>query len=95
MHSKNDNIEVMIYDNVNEIIEIFDSLFFRYQIGIGTPMKGSDFIFDGVTLLYRNYHKIHFKLGASYIESPDWIKRKKKHQKNNDDKCFQYAATVP
>ena len=51
MHSKNDNIEVMIYDNVNEIIEIFDSLFFRYQIGIGTPMKGSDFIFDGVTLL--------------------------------------------
>ena len=69
MQSKNDNIEVMIYDNVNEIIEIFDSLFFRYQIGIGTPMKGSDFIFDGVTLLYRNYHKIHFKLGASYIVS--------------------------
>ena len=34
-----------------------------------------------------------FKRGGSYNDSPDWIK-KKKAPKNEDDKCFQYAATV-
>ena len=47
MHSKSDNIEVMRYDNANEVIkEIFESLFSRYQIGLETSIKGSDFIFD-------------------------------------------------
>ena len=53
MHSKSDNIEVMTYDNINESIkEIFESLLSRYQIGLETLMRGSDFIFDGVNLLY-------------------------------------------
>ena len=44
------------------------------------------------------------KCGGSYIDSPDWIKNKKraKKQKNkttttsslNDGKCFQYATTI-
>ena len=47
MHSKSDNIEVITYDNANEVIkEIFESLLSRYQIGLETSMKGSDFIFD-------------------------------------------------
>ena len=47
MHSKSDNIEVTTYDNANEVIkEIFESLLSRYQIGLETSMKGSDFIFD-------------------------------------------------
>ena len=50
MHSKSDNIEVMTYDNTNKVIkESFESLFSRYQIGLETSIKGSDFIFDGVT----------------------------------------------
>ena len=42
------------------------------------------------------YHKIHFKHGGSYIDSPDWIKKKKvkTNAKNDDDRCFQYAATI-
>ena len=40
-------------------------------------MKGIDFIFDCVHLLYYNYHKIVFKQGRSYIDSPDRIKNKK------------------
>ena len=37
-----------------------------------------------------------FKRGGSYNDSPDWIKKKKAtiNPKNEDDKCFQYAATV-
>ena len=59
-------------------------------------MKGSDFIFDSVQLIYYKCHKLSFKRGCSYIDSPDWIKNKKAtiNPKNGDDKCFQYAATV-
>ena len=32
----------------------------------------------------------------SFIDSPDWIKKKKAkiNPNNKDDKCFQYVATV-
>ena len=40
-------------------------------------MKGSGFISDGVNLLYYKCHKINFKRGGLYIDSPNWIKKKK------------------
>ena len=53
MHSKSDNIQVMAYDDKNEIIEeLFDSLLSRYQIGLETQMRGRDFVSDCVNLLY-------------------------------------------
>ena len=59
-------------------------------------MKGRDFIFDGVILLYYKCHQRNFKRGGSYINCPDWTKKKKATiiPINKDDKCFQYAATV-
>ena len=49
MHSESDNIEVLAYDDANEAIEeLFESLLFRYYIGLETQMRGSDFIFDCV-----------------------------------------------
>ena len=52
MHSKSDNIEIMINDKADEVIEVlFESLFNRYQIGLETSIRGSDFIFDCVYLL--------------------------------------------
>ena len=55
-------------------------------------MRGNDFIFDSVQLMYYKSHKVNFKRGGSYIDSPDWIKNKKAiiNPKNEDDKCFQY-----
>ena len=51
MHSKSDNIEFMIYDNTDEVIEdLLESLFNRYQIGLQTSMRGSNFIFDCVQM---------------------------------------------
>ena len=47
MHSKSDNMEIMIYDKVGEL---FESLLNRYQIGLETSMRGSNFIFDCVNL---------------------------------------------
>ena len=46
--------------------------------------------------MYYKCHKVNFERGGSYINSPDWIKKKKAtiNPKNTDDKCFQYAATA-
>ena len=78
MYSKGNNIESMIYDNADDNIEEpFESLLNRYQFGLETSMRGIDFIFDCVHLLYSKCHKIIMNRGESYIDSPDWIKNKK------------------
>ena len=46
MHLMSDKIEVVTYDNTNEVIEeISESFLSRHQIGLETSMKGSNFIF--------------------------------------------------
>ena len=40
-------------------------------------MKGSEFFFDCVQLLYYKCHKINSNRSGSYIESLDWTKNKK------------------
>ena len=60
-------------------------------------MRGSDFVFDYVHLLYYKCHIINFNRGGSYIDSPDWIKNKNatiNPVSKKDNKCFQYAVTV-
>ena len=53
MHSKRDNIEIMINDKVDEFMEEhFQSLLSKYETGFETSMKGRDFIFDCDHLLY-------------------------------------------
>ena len=68
----------------------------RYQENLQEKIKGSDFAFDGVNYLYYNFNKISISRGGSYIDSPKWLKDKKStvNQKNNDNKCFQYAVTL-
>ena len=96
MHSKSDNIEFMPYHNANEVVnELSRSLLSRYQIGFETSMRGSDFIFDSVQLLYYKCHKINFKRGGgSYVDSADWIKNKIAAKNPKNEWCFQYAATA-
>ena len=59
-------------------------------------MRESGFIFDSVQLMYYKYYKVSFRHGGSYIDSLDWIKKKKAtiNPKNKDDKYFQYMVTV-
>ena len=53
MHSKSDNIEIMKNNKTDEVTEKrFQSLLPKYQIGLETSMKGSDFIFGCAHLLY-------------------------------------------
>ena len=59
-------------------------------------MKGSTFFFDSVQLLYYKCHRINFRRGGSYIDSADWIKKKKAtiNLKNRKDKCLPYAVIL-
>ena len=65
MHSKSDNIEIMINDEADEVIEeLLKSLKNRYQNNLEL-MKGSEFVFDYVHLLYNKCHKINPNHGGS------------------------------
>ena len=73
--------------NANELVdEILVSCLSRFQSGLETSMRGSDFIFDSVQRLYYKCNKINFKCGGSYVDSPDRIKMNKAiiNRKNND-----------
>ena len=67
MNSKSDNIEVMISDEADDVIKkLYDSLKNRYQNNLQT-MRGSEFVFDYVQLLYYKFHEINLNRGGSYI----------------------------
>ena len=87
----------MISDEADEVIKkLFDSLKNRYQNNLES-IRGSEFVFDHVQLLYYKCYKINVNRGASYIDSPDWIENKKatiNPINKKDNKCFQYAVTV-
>ena len=63
-------------------------------------MKGSEFVFNYVHLLYFKCHEINLNRGGPNRDSPDWIKSKKKKKttinpiNKKDNGCFQYAVTV-
>ena len=72
---KSDNVK-NINDEVDEVMkEIFDSIKNKYQNNLES-IKGSEFVFDYVHLLYYKCHKLNLNAGGSYIDSPYWISNK-------------------
>ena len=72
----------MINDEAEKALKkLFDLLKNIYQNDLEL-MKGSDFVFDYVHLLYCNSHKP--ESGGSYFDSPDWIKNKKGNNKSHN-----------
>ena len=48
----------MMGNETDEIIEeLFESLLQRYPEGLEKSMRGSEFVFDSVNLLYSKLHK--------------------------------------
>ena len=98
MHTRSDNIGIMIGDDNDDIIEeLFKSFLQKYDENLQNKMRGSNFEFDRVNFLYYDFNEISLSKGGSYIDSPKWLKDKKStiNPKNNDNKCFQYAVTLP
>ena len=96
MHSKSDNIEIMISDKTDEVMkQLFDSLKNIYIKKLGL-MSNSEFVFDYVKLLYYNCQKINGNHSGWYLDS-DSIKNKQtaiNHINKKDNKYLQYVTTV-
>ena len=89
--------EFRIGSETEEVTEkLIMSILQKYHDNLQNKMKDSDFIFNGINYLYYDLNRITISKGGSYIESPKWLKDKKYtiNQKNNDNKLFQYAATL-
>ena len=57
IHLKSDNIAIKVDNEADEVINnLFESLLFRYEIGLDMLIKDSDFVFDYfASLHYKNY----------------------------------------
>ena len=76
MHTKSNNIEIMMGNEPDEIIEEpFESLLQKDQQGWEEKMRGSEFVFDSVDLLHYILHKISLNRIGSYIDSSRWLKK--------------------
>ena len=67
MHSSSDKKKFTRYCDANDV----KSLRSKYQENLETSMKGSNFIFDSVQLMYCKCYKVNFVPGGPYIDSPD------------------------
>ena len=95
MYTRSNNEEFMNGDDTDEVIKtLFKSFLQRFEENLQEKMRGSDFEFDGINFFYYNFNKTSIYRGGSYIDSPKRLKDKKStiNPKNNDHKCFQYAA---
>ena len=60
-------------------------------------MRGSEFAFGYVQLMYYKCHKINVNREGSHIDYSDWIKSKTatiNSINKKDNKCFQYVVRV-
>ena len=66
MLTKSNNVKIMNGIDTNDAInELVNSFTKRYQKGLETKMKGSNYIFERVDLLEYNLHKISLNRGSS------------------------------
>ena len=63
------------YETDDVIEKLFESLKKRYQKGLETKMKESQFVSESIDSLYYSLHKISLNRWESYIESPSWLKK--------------------
>ena len=94
--SKSDKVEITIGNEADDVIkELFESFKKRCQEGLEIKMRGSQFVFESVDLLYYSLHKTSLNRVGSYIDSPSWLKSKGAtlNPKKKDNECFKYAIT--
>ena len=56
------------------------SLLSRYEGDLETSIREIDSIFDSVQVMYEKCHRVNFRHGGSYIDSPDWIKKAERNK---------------
>ena len=98
LYVKTKNVEIMMGSDTDEIVkELFESILQKYEELIEHSSKNSGFALESVELVDYDINKTTINRVGSYNESLTWLKSKKctiNPQNKNDNKCFQYAATV-
>ena len=96
--SKSDNVICLLSSNINDIIsQLLASLYQKYQEDLTLSHASSSFTYESVEECNIHFHKIDLRRGATYMESPPWVKKKKEtinHKNTNDIYCFMYAAAI-
>ena len=66
MHTKSNNIEIMIGSETDEIIEdLFESFLQKYQEGLEESMRESEFVYDSADVLYYYLNKVSLSRDGS------------------------------
>ena len=79
-------VVLALNDKTDKVVEkLFKLLLIR--------LRGSDFIFDFVHLLFHKSHKINTNCGGSELDFTDWIKNNISIN-NKDNKYFLCTVTV-
>ena len=75
MHTKSNNVEIMMGNETNEIIEyLFEPFLQKYQEGLEESMRRSGFAYDSLDALYYNLNKVSLSRGGSYMDSKTFLK---------------------
>ena len=72
--------------------KFFRSFLLNYQQEVKI-IKGSDFVFESVDLVYYKLHRVRLNRGGLYIKSPEWLLHKGAtiNPKNENDECLQWS----
>ena len=69
MHSKKGNIKFTSCNDASKVVaELFDSFCLRYHGNLETSIRGSNYNFDSVQLMYYKCHKVNFPLSRSQAQ---------------------------
>ena len=81
--SRSDNVVCMPSSDTNKILnELLTSLYEKYQEDLQLSRTSSSFSYESVEECNIHFNKIDLRRGASYIETPKWLKSKKGHYKS-------------
>ena len=93
-----DNVICMPSSNTNEILEqLLTSLLEKFNDDLQLSRESSNFVYESVEECNIHFNKIDLRRGASFIDTPEWLKHKKatiNPQNKNDVYCFMYAVTL-
>ena len=88
----------MSSSNTNEIIEqLLTSLHKKFNDDLVLSRESSSFVYESVEECNIHFHKIDLRRGASFIDTPEWLKNKKatiNPQNTNNAYCFMYAIAI-
>ena len=94
--SRSDNVNCLPSSNTKEILEqLLTSLYERYHDDLELSRENSSFIYESVEECNIHFHKVDLRRDSSFIDAPEWLKKKAViNPENIDVYCFMYAISI-